>query len=135
MKSKEAQFIANKLITLFYQFGPCKILQSDNSKEFTAAVIKNLNALWPRLLIINGKPRHPQSQELVERGSTTLCSILGKYIADRHTASWAEYLLPAVSSMNTGLASAVDTTPYEIVFGQKPRFDFDLWKSIDEQGK
>ncbi|CAF1487245.1 unnamed protein product [Rotaria sordida] len=25
-------------------------------------------------------------------------------------------------------------TPYEIVFGQKPRVDFELWKSISEQG-
>ena len=53
LKSKEVRFIADKLITLFYQFGPCKILQSDNGKEFTAAVIKNLNVLWPGLLIIN----------------------------------------------------------------------------------
>ncbi|CAF4008161.1 unnamed protein product, partial [Rotaria sp. Silwood1] len=36
--------------------------------------------------------------------------------------------------MNTSLARGVDTTPYEIVFGQKPRLGFDLWKSIDEQG-
>ena len=135
LKSKEAQFVADKLITLFYQFGPCKILQSDNGKEFTASVIKNLNVLWPGLLIINGKPRHPQSQGLVERGNATLCSILGKYMADRHSASWTECLLPVVFSMNTSLARGVDTTPYEIVFGQKPRLDFDLWKSIDEQGK
>ena len=59
LKSKEAQFIADKLITLFYQFGPCKILQSDNDKEFTDGVIKNLNVLWPELLIINGKPQTP----------------------------------------------------------------------------
>ena len=37
--------------------------------------------------------------------------------------------------MNTSLVRGVDTTPYEIVFEQKLRLDFDLWKSIDEQGK
>ncbi|CAF4260189.1 unnamed protein product [Rotaria sp. Silwood2] len=36
--------------------------------------------------------------------------------------------------MNTSLARGVDTTPYEIVCGQKPRLGFDLWESIDEQG-
>ena len=123
------------MITLIYQFDPRKILQSDNGKEFTAAVIKNLSVLWPGLLIINGKPLQSQSQGLVERGNATLRSILGKYMADRHTASWAECLLPAVFSMNTSLVRGADTAPYEIVFGQKPRLDFDLWKSIDEQSK
>ncbi|CAF4643729.1 unnamed protein product, partial [Rotaria magnacalcarata] len=33
--SKEAQRIADHLLTLFYQFEPCKILQSDNGREFT----------------------------------------------------------------------------------------------------
>ena len=47
-------------------------------------------------------------------------------MADRHTASWAECLLPAVFPRNTSLARGVDTTPYEIVFGQKSRLDFDL---------
>jgi len=66
MKSKEARFVAEHLLSLFYQFGPCKILQSDNGKEFTANVIKDLKITWPGLLIINGRPRHPQSQGLVE---------------------------------------------------------------------
>jgi hypothetical protein len=135
LKSKEAQFIADHLITLFYQFGPCKILQSDNGKEFTANVIKNLKNIWPGLVIINGRPRHPESQGSVERENATLCNILGKYMEDRGTASWTTCLLPVIFSMNTSLARGVNMTPYEIVFGQKPRLDFDLWKSIDEQGK
>ena len=60
---------------------------------------------------------------------------LGKYMADRHSGSWTECFLPVVFSMNNSLARGVDTTPYEIVFGQKPRLDFDLWKSRDEQDK
>ena len=69
--------------------------------EFMTVVIKNLKVLLSKLLIINGKARHCQSQELVERGNATLCSILGKYMTDRHTASWTECLLPVVFSMNT----------------------------------
>ncbi|CAF4301859.1 unnamed protein product, partial [Rotaria magnacalcarata] len=40
--SKEVQHIADHLLTLFNQFEPCKILQSDNGREFTVSVIKNL---------------------------------------------------------------------------------------------
>ncbi|CAF3013450.1 unnamed protein product, partial [Rotaria sp. Silwood2] len=131
--SKEAQRIADHLLTLFYQFRPCKILQSDNGREFTASVIKNLKNFWPELIIINGRPRHPESQGLVERGNATLCQILGKLMEDRNTTFWTTCLLPAIYSMNTSLARGVNMTPYEIVFGQKPRVDHELWKLIEEQ--
>jgi hypothetical protein len=135
LKSKEAEPIANYLSSLFYQFGPCKILQSDNGREFTANVIKNLKNVWPGLTIINGRPRHPESQGLVERGNATLCQVLGKFMEDKGTTHWTGCLLPAVYSMNTSLARGVSMTPYEVVFGQKPRVDNELWKSIEEQSK
>ena len=135
LRSKEAEPVAEHLTDLFYQFGPCKILQSDNGREFTANVIKNLKNTFPGLVILNGRPRHPESQGLVERGNATLCNILGKFMEDRRTTSWTACLLPVVFSMNTSLARGVNMTPYEIVFGQKPRLDQEIWKSIDEQSE
>jgi hypothetical protein len=136
LKSKEAQYIADHLITLFCSFGPCKILQSNNGKEFTANVIKTLKNIWPALIIINGCPRqHPESQGSVETGNATLCNILGKYMEHHGTSSWSACLLPVVFFMNTSLIRGVNMTPYEIVFRQKPRLNFDRWKSIEEQGK
>ena len=125
LKSKEANDVAKYLVSLFYQFGPCKILQSDNGKEFTAQVIKDMKKIWLDLVIINGRPRHPQSQGLVERGNATLCDILGKFMADQNSSDWTMCLLPAVYAMNTSLARGVNTTPYEIVFGQKPRLNLE----------
>ncbi|CAG8459887.1 5633_t:CDS:1, partial [Dentiscutata heterogama] len=58
---------------------PPTILQSDNGKEFVAQVIKELMALWPSVKIINGRPRHPQSQGLVERANGILEQKLGKW--------------------------------------------------------
>ena len=62
MKTKMAAKVADHLITQFCVFGPPRILQSDNGKEFTAQVINNLSLLWPGLVIIHGRPRHPESQ-------------------------------------------------------------------------
>ena len=45
LKSKEAQPVAEKLLQQFYSFGPPRILQSDNRKEFVARVIKVINFL------------------------------------------------------------------------------------------
>lgn len=133
LPSKEAHHVAEKLSIIFYTFGPSKILQSDNGKEFTAQVIKDLKIIWPGLIILNGRPRHPQSQGLVERGNSTLCDILGKLMHDRNTNQWTSCLLPTVYSMNTSLARGIKHTPFEVVYGQRPRVDLTLWKSIEEQ--
>ena len=51
---KRAAEVAEKLTMLFRMFGPPKILQSDNGREFVASVINNITTLWPGLLIIHG---------------------------------------------------------------------------------
>ncbi|CAF5219309.1 unnamed protein product, partial [Rotaria magnacalcarata] len=119
---------------LFFQFGSCKILQSDNGKKFTARIIKDLKIKWPELVILNGRPRHPQSQGLVERGNSTLCDILGKCMHDRDTSHWVSWLLPAIYSMNTSIAQGIKYTPFEVVLGQRPRLNMTLWQSISDQG-
>jgi hypothetical protein len=132
--SKEARHVADNVLSLFYQFGPCRILQSDNGKEFTASVIKDWKSLWSGLIILSGRARHPLSQGLVERGNSTLCDILGKLIHDRDTSRWTSCLAPAVYSMNTSLAQGIKHTPFEVVFGQKPRVNLTLWQTISDQG-
>ena len=132
--TKDAWYVAENLLQLFFQFGSCKILQSDNGKEFTAQIIKDLKKMWPGLVIVNGRPRHPQSQGLVERGNSTLCDILGKFLQDRNTNHWVSCLLPAIYSMNTSIAQGIKHTPFEVVFGQKPRLNVTLWESIADQG-
>ena len=48
--------------------------------------------LWPEVHIINGRPRHPQSQGLVERANGILQTKLGKWMEDNHTDNWMEGL-------------------------------------------
>ena len=52
------------LFDIFTTFGPSLILQSDNDKEFVSSIIIELVNLWPTIQIINGRPRHPASQDL-----------------------------------------------------------------------
>src|SRR5438105_3055680 len=72
LKSKSAEEIAFNLFEQFMIFGIPKILQTDNGTEFTSSVIKQLINLWPEIKIINGRPRHPQSQGLIEKGNDIL---------------------------------------------------------------
>src|ERR1043165_3209561 len=65
--TKRASEVAYQLMYIFLLVGAPQILQSDNGSEFTASVITEMKQLWPDLLMVHGKPRHPQSQGSVEQ--------------------------------------------------------------------
>ncbi|CAF1548571.1 unnamed protein product [Adineta ricciae] len=108
--------------------------RSDNGKEFVAKVIKDLKNTWTDLVIINGRARHPQTLGLVERGNQTLELVLGKWMQCNQSAEWSKCLAPVVYSINTSTACTTRKTPYEVVFGQPPRSDFEMWKKLSEEG-
>ncbi|CAM4953460.1 unnamed protein product [Rotaria socialis] len=130
LPSKEAINVAETLKSIFYQFGPPRILQSDNGREFVAKVILDLTKSWPGLLIINERPRHPQSQGLVERGNAVVQQLLGKWLDTNVTNDWPSELGPIMFSINTSVARTINPTPFEVVFGQQPRTDDYTWKCI-----
>ncbi|CAG8672169.1 11799_t:CDS:2, partial [Ambispora gerdemannii] len=74
----EAKEVAGFLFELFIAFGPLTILQTDNGKEFTVQIIRKLTEFWPTIRIINGCPRHPQSQGLIEWANDVLQQKLSK---------------------------------------------------------
>lgn len=61
LSTKRASEVAYQLTDIFLLLGAPQILQSDNGTEFTASVIEELKLLWPELLIVHGKPRHPET--------------------------------------------------------------------------
>lgn len=52
-------------------------------------MILDLKLIWPELIIINGRPRHPQSQGLVERSNAVVQQMLGKWQETNKTLDWA----------------------------------------------
>jgi len=98
--SKTATGVAERLMTIFTQFEPSKILQSDNGLEFVATVITELKHIWTDLLIIHGRPRHPRSQGCIERANGDLEIKLGKWIQDNQKG-WSSGLPLVVYGVNT----------------------------------
>lgn len=139
MKTKTAEATAEELAKIFLVFRAPTILQSDNGREFTAEVIvsrlcrksgvinsepwnqKSMSKLWPDMKLINGRPRYPQSQGLVERGNQTLENKLASWMKTNNTTQWHIGLPIVVYQMNTSFSSAINCTLYEVVFGQPPR--------------
>ena len=86
LTSKRAAEIAYQLMDIFLLFGAPYILQSDNGSEFTAQIISDLKELWPELVIVHGKPRHPQSQGSVERANYDIKDMLVAWMSENDTA-------------------------------------------------
>ncbi|CAF4638969.1 unnamed protein product, partial [Rotaria sp. Silwood2] len=132
LKNKSAVDVALKLRKLFFTFGPPRILHSDNGREFVASVIYELKELFPDMIFIRGRPRHPQSQGCIERANGIFCDALGKWMTTNNSSHWSNGLLPVVYGINTRLSDVTKTTPYQVMFGQAPRSDSNFWKLTEE---
>ena len=108
---------------------------------------------WIDLVILNGRPRHPQTQGLIERSNRTLEMVLGKWMQHHHTHNWSagkclfvlitsyyfdcsySGLGPVAHSTNTSVVKVTNKTPFEIVFfDQRTRSDFEMWKTVCQSG-
>ena len=51
---------------VFSYLGTPRILHSDNGREFVNEIVSDVAKSWPgKVTIVNGRPRHPQSQGLM----------------------------------------------------------------------
>lgn len=93
LQSKEAESVAAIFKTyIFPYFGIPKIFHTDNGREFANNIIENLIKSWQSdIQIIHGRPRHPQTQGVVERAHRTLEQKLATQISSTDT-SWTKKL-------------------------------------------
>src|SRR6188508_3441288 len=108
--SKRAAEVAYQLVDIFLLLGAPQILQSDNGSEFTASIISELKQIWPDLLIVHGKPRHPQSQGSVERLNCDVKDMLVAWLGDNNSTDWPMGLKFVQFSKNTSHHSGIKQT-------------------------
>ena len=132
LTSKRASEVAYHLMDVFLLVGAPCILQSDNGAEFTASVITELKILWPDLLLVHGKPRHPQSQGSVERLNCNVKDILIAWLNDNNCTDWAAGLKFVQFQKNTSFHSGIQRSPYNALFGCEPRTGLRSLKLPDE---
>ena len=128
LRTKEAAGVAVELLKIFLEFGAPSILQSDNGKEFVAAVISDLMKLWPDCQIIRGKPRHPQSQGSVERCNQDVENMLRAWCHDNNSKKWSIGCLFVQFQKNSSYHRIIKRSPYRAMFGLDPRMG--LTKSV-----
>jgi transposase InsO family protein len=88
---------------VFAVLGTPKILHSDNGREFVNEIVRSVVKDWPGdVTIVNGRPRHPQSQGLVEQGNSTVEKLLGcrfHEYKESQEPNWSEWI-PLIQCKN-----------------------------------
>ncbi|XP_068209138.1 uncharacterized protein [Palaemon carinicauda] len=121
LKSKTAAEVTNEFLFIFMDIGAPHILQSDNGREFTAEVIQELATLWPEFILVNGRPRPPQSQGSIERGNGDMKFNLMAWIRDNNCAKLSFGVRFVKWAMNSSYHESIKMTPYQALTGNKPR--------------
>ena len=75
---------------------------------------------------VNGRPRHSQSQGLIERGNREVEKEIAAMKHERGFGSagtsfpWASWLPEIMFALNIQMHETIKETPYKIVFGRSP---------------
>ena len=80
--------------------GPPLILQHDNGREFVNNVIARLKNLWLDIVIVRGRPRHPQTQGSVERANQDVERMLGNWMKHNRSTAWSVGIYQIASEKN-----------------------------------
>ena len=87
---------------VFAYFGLPYIWQNDNGKEFKNVLMLSLIESWDgNCKIVHGRPRHPQSQGLVEQGNGTLERMIAAMMTQFDTNNWVKLLPKIMCNLNT----------------------------------
>ena len=105
--------------------GPPKIFHSDNGREFVNNLIRAMFEKWGGdVTFVSGRPRHSQSQGLVERGNRTVeQKIAAMKLDEGHGENkypWVSWLPRIMFSMNCERHEGIKDLPYRVVFGRYP---------------
>ena len=119
LPNKEAKSVANAMTYWLSAFGPPAIVQSDNGREFKGAFKELL--LRYGIRIINGRPRTPRTQGLVEQANGTVKQKIIAWKRENGVPGWAMGLPVVAMQINRTVQRAIKKTPYEVVFGQDMR--------------
>ncbi|XP_037780042.1 KRAB-A domain-containing protein 2-like [Penaeus monodon] len=94
----------------YFSCSDLRTYYSDNGSEITAKVISELKIIWPKLVLVYGKPRHPQSQGSVERANGDIKDMLVAWMGDNNTTDWSTGIKFVQFRKNSSLHAGIRLT-------------------------
>ncbi len=123
-RNQKAQTVARCLWENFLvHYGFPERLHSDQGPDFESRLIKELCRIVG-IHKVRTTPYHPRGNP-VERFNRTLLQMLGT-LENKNKSSWKEYVKPLVHAYNCTRNDVTGYTPYELMYGRKPRLPVDL---------
>ena len=96
ISNKTAKNVAQALQKqVFPVVGLPSILHSDNGREFVNKLIEEVVSTWPgQVQLVSGRPRHPQSQGLIEQAHYTLERMISAKVVESGSKfpPWTDWL-------------------------------------------
>lgn len=105
-------------------YGFPKRIHSDQGTNFEGKLIKHLCQL-SGMTKSRTSPYHPQGNGVCERFNRTLLSMLGT-LSTSQKSDWKSYVAPMVHAYNCTRHDSTGFSPYELMFGRKPRLALDI---------
>ena len=93
LRKEASEIAANLVCRVFSYFGLPYILHSDQGKEFVNEIIRSVVNSWPgKCRLVNGKPRSPWVQGLVERTNACIELMIAAKRIDSNENTWSLWL-------------------------------------------
>lgn len=119
LTGKASHLVARELYKLYAEFGPPRVIQSDNGGELKKAVEKLCRSLG--IKIIRGSPYHPQSQGKVERSHRSLRKKISFDLVSfaRVGVNWVSKLTEYQKVLNEDPKDVLGKhSPFEVFYGR-----------------
>ncbi|XP_068750736.1 uncharacterized protein [Montipora capricornis] len=119
LHAKSADEVLDAVKNYWLSYGYPKKILTDNGGEFCNAKLK-LFCEENQIKLSHGAARTPTTQGLVERSNRTWKENMRSIIMgsnNKNIERWCEYTMQASDTMKVTLHRAINTTPYEVVFG------------------
>ena len=106
-------------------------LLSDQGRDFESQLIHELCAL-AGIKKVRTSPYHPRGNP-VERFNRTLLGMLGT-LKEKEKSHWRDYVKPLTHAYNCTKSDVTGFSPYELMFGRRPRLPVDIAFGLPVQG-
>ncbi|CAF1054648.1 unnamed protein product [Brachionus calyciflorus] len=124
LQNTTADTVAKKLINLMMTHGLFVNILTDCTKNFQSELLSKIYELLD-IYKLKTSPYHPECDGLTERFNRTLKTILSCFVNENQN-DWNEYLQYLTYAYNTSTHATINHTPFEVVYGRKPKIPLDL---------
>ena len=132
LRNISAKNVAQALFQVISRVGIPKEILTDQDTLFMSRTLRELYELLG-IQSIKTSVYHPQTDGLVERFNRTLNSMIRKFVHD-DSRNWDKWLVLLLFAVREVPQASMGFSPFEPLFGRKPRGVLDLIKENWEEG-